>query len=486
MSDKSRALIGQERVDMDARLSQITESITSFFEVELSGAQWGLHQSARDHLDHFRSFLHSYYIELHGFWPPEKFEEEVVQRLVYNSMYADFRTLYHHLADPKSSNAEFESDISASGGVCVVQNLGSFNKRLAIEPLHQTLPQLPCESKVDIVRISSERRNSWNPLLKRRLEKEDRSKRRKQALVNSSNRDWELMRCRLVRRFSDFESRTATDELETVSLADGRKVRWIAVYAILQILICIMQAPKQVRNTEGLSYPLCCRAPEMMPWQHTSRRASAVEEKVGIQPDMAYSHTNTEPVPRPMLSRKSSALKDSPSKDHTASDEPVALRRSLTRTATSLRSKSLRRLITNKSETSLSTMSKKRRSSFCEIYVPGYGNGLNQVEIDFTASPIDDTVPRLPGSNSVSRESSNASNNSSYSSTSTESSGTARTPEISGSDISQAMAELGIAVAKPDSKHVEMAGAIQIVPAEEGMETVHFNASTWTDVLRGS
>ena len=447
----------------------------NFFENELSSTQWGLHQAARDHLDRFKSFLHSYYIEQHGFWPPDKVNEEAMQRLLCNAMYSDIRSLYHHLADPKSSGVEPDSDISGSGGVCVLQNTQSFDSRLHLKPLPESLPQLPDEAKVDFVRTQSERRNSWSPLVQRKLRKEERNAKRRQALVDSTNRDWNLMDCLLVRRFSEFEVSAATDDLEDISLADGRKVRWIVVYAILQTLISVMQAPKQVRNADGLSYPLCCRAPEVLPWMDITQPSSAIADKGELQPDLAYSHTNTEPS-KATIARKSSAVKD-----RRETTDAAPLRRSITRTASNLRSASLLRLVTSKTETPVEEMPKKR-GSFCEIYIPGYGNGLNEVEI--TSSPVDDTVPKLPGSNSVSRELSNASNNSSSSNTSTESDSTTRTPDTSSSDITEAMAALGIAVAKPDSKIVASTGALQIIPAEEGLETVHFNARTWTDVLR--
>ena len=230
-----------------------------------------------------------------------------MQRLLCNAMYSDIRSLYHHLADPKSSGIEPDSDISGSGGVCVLQNIRSFDTRLGLDSLPQSLPLLPDENKVDYVRTGSERRNSWNPLVQRKLNKEERNARRMQALVNSTNRDWNLMNCLLVRRFSEFEVRAATDEAEPVSLADGRKVRWIVVYAILQTLISVMQAPKQVRNADGLSYPLCCRAPDVLPWQDISTPTSATADKGELQPDLAYSHTNTDPA-RPAITRKSSGF----------------------------------------------------------------------------------------------------------------------------------------------------------------------------------
>jgi hypothetical protein len=476
VSDSSRKLIRQGRREVDTRLERLSASIHQFFENELTSGTWGLYRAARDHLDRFRSFLHSYYIEQHGFWPPKRFDDEVVQRNVCNSLYSDFKSLYHHLADEKSSHSDIESDLNNTGGVCVLQNIRSFDSRLHNDPLPTLLPRLPCETKVETTRNRNDRRESWNPFAQRKMEKKERNARRAQALIDSTNRDWSLMSCLLVRRFSEFEASTAIDDLETVSLADGRKVRWLAVYAILQVLISAMQAPQKVRNTEGLSYPLCCRIPDTMPWGPSKVDDSATEIKPAIEPDATYSHTNLEPN-RPILSRRNSVVPDSP--ERSDSDSPG---RSITRSASALRPASMIRRLSNKSDTSAKEP-RKRQGSFTEIYVPGYGNGLNQVEI--SSSPVDDTVPRLSSSASVSRESSNASSNSTWSKTTTDSGSTlsARTPDSRASDIASAMAELGLAIAKTDSS-ASMHGAIQIIPAEEGLETVHFNARTWTDVIR--
>jgi hypothetical protein len=398
-------------------------------------------------------------------------------------MYHDFKTLYHHLADPKSTEEEAMSDISDSGGVCVLQNTRSFDTRHKCSPLPHLMPQLPHEDAVEIVLTRKERRKSWNPMVNRKIDKEQRNARRAQALVNSTDRDWNLTSSLLVRRFAKFEAKAAYDELENISLADGRKVRWLAVYAILQILISTMQAPKQVRNTEGLSYPLCCRVPDKMPWQNKSSADSITTTSTIIQPDVSYSHTNTEP--RPILSRKNSDKTEI--NDTESPSSPI--RRTLSRTSSSLRSSSLRRLVSFTSDTPAEDKQNKR-SSFCEIYVPGYGNGLN--EVDLVLSPnteSDDTVPKLPGStSSVSRESSNASSNSTWSKTSSNSD-EAKTPGTSTSDIADAMSHLGFAMEKTDGEKTEKVkrsgfGSIQIVAPEEGLETVHFNARTWDAVLR--
>src|SRR5437667_12578075 len=91
------------RLEMDVRLDRVGRSVVNFFELDLSGEHLGLHQTAREHFDRFRSFLHTYYIERYTFWPPASFDTGLQgQRTVYHSMYSDFRSLYHYLVDPAS------------------------------------------------------------------------------------------------------------------------------------------------------------------------------------------------------------------------------------------------------------------------------------------------------------------------------------------------------------------------------------------------
>ena len=489
---------------MDAKLNRVAKSITRFFEDELSSSSLGLHEVARDHLDRFRSFLHGYYIEQHGFWPPDKFDEEVVQRLVCTSMYSDFRSLYHHLAD-EASTTDMTTDLESTGGVCTLQNIQAFDSRYQLEPLPQSLPLLPSTTKMESTMHSkSQRRNSWNPVLKRKQDKELRHAQRTQALIDSSNRDWRLMSCLLVRRYSDFEAEFATDGLESISLADGRKVRWIVVYGILQTLASIMQAPKQARNTDGLSYALCCSTPARFPWQAVSVVALPVDGKRAIEPDVAYSHTNV--VPTTAVNRslskatsvKATSTKVTSTKERRKSIGPL-MTPSLSRNSSALRAPSLTRLMPKRSTTSVPDVP-KRPAAFCEIYIPGYGNGLNAAEV--TSSPVDitnyniftkgditkdDELLTLSGSNSVSRESSNASTNSTWSKGSTISSENLSTPGDSPiTPTNKAFTRLDVEARKTSSPDTIKASTVRIAAESEGLDTVFFNTQTWDEMLSRS
>jgi hypothetical protein len=463
---------------MDTRLERVSNAVAHFFEDELSQGLQGLSQSARNHLDRFRSFLHAFYIEQHGFWPPNRFEQESVQRLICNSMHSDFHSLYRHLADASSSSDGLDADIAAAGGVCIAQNIKAFNLRQRMTPLPHTLPMLPKTTETHKVG----RRNSWNPRARHREEKSRRNTARMQSLIDSTNRDWTLMNCVLVRRYSEFEVETAVDDLQDLSLAEARKVRWLVVYSILQILSSTTHAPKQVRNVEGLSYPLCCEAPAVMPWEigKGKRRPPGPEKRASvIEPDTLHSHTNTAPPSPVSLTRtlsskammgKNGSVKRAMSRGEErrqtiAGDMPG---RALSRRPPSARSSSLRRFMSVKRDEEevpavpVRPKLPSKRASFCEIYVPGYGNGLNDVEvkadIGLTALPI--------VNGTVSRESSNASHATSRSKSSVETE-----------------------VATPDSS--PLLGNDSVVKLDlleggkpvDGNTLLHFNTSTWDDML---
>ena len=101
-------------------------SIETFFGDDLSGNFLGLSSAAKEHFDRFRSFLHGYYIEQYGFWPPAGFSTDSSRFAIYASIYADFRNLYHHLVDPEASS-DAATHFESMGGVCTLQNVQAFD-----------------------------------------------------------------------------------------------------------------------------------------------------------------------------------------------------------------------------------------------------------------------------------------------------------------------------------------------------------------------
>jgi hypothetical protein len=130
---------------MDIHLARVTKAVRNFLEDDLSPAYLGLPDGARAHLDKFRSFLHGFYVEKFGYWPPPK--GSAFSKALFKSMYFDFRNLHDFLVD-RDSTTDMASQKPASGGICVLQNVASFDQRHKFLPLPHPLPLLPSDVPV--------------------------------------------------------------------------------------------------------------------------------------------------------------------------------------------------------------------------------------------------------------------------------------------------------------------------------------------------
>lgn len=264
---------------MDVRLEDAGRSLGNFLEDDLSGAYLGLAPAARIHLDRFRSFLHSFYVGKYGYWPPTRSNttSAALPKPMFRSMYFEFRNLYEYLVDGNSNNG-LSSDRPADGGICVLQNITAFDKRRKYTSLPHTLPLIP------EIPLGHRRTNTVRKLFKySHAHKNERRAATLAALSAATNpSDVKVMECRLVREYLRFEKAwTLQDNEEAVSCSDARKVRWILIYAVLQILISVTRAPPEVRDTEGVPYPLCCQIAGTPPWDGDGKKAS--EKKVTLK-----------------------------------------------------------------------------------------------------------------------------------------------------------------------------------------------------------
>ncbi|KAL8753840.1 MAG: hypothetical protein Q9199_004749 [Rusavskia elegans] len=272
LSRQTQALISRAHMEMDLRLELAGRSLGTFLEDDLSGAYLGLAAGARVHLDRFRSFLHSFYVAKFGYWPPTRTDQSsaAFSKSTFKSMYFEFRNLYEYLVDSTSSS-ELQSNRPADGGICVFQNVTAFDKRRKYASLPHPLPLLP-EMPVQASRPNTVRKlfkNSQTMKIERRAAA-------LAALSAATNRsDIKILECSLVREYLRFEkSWTLLEKDESVSCSDARKVRWILIYAILQTLISVTRAPPEVRDTEGVSYPLCCQIAGTPPWDEDGKKAA--------------------------------------------------------------------------------------------------------------------------------------------------------------------------------------------------------------------
>ncbi|KAL8730788.1 MAG: hypothetical protein Q9166_003858 [cf. Caloplaca sp. 2 TL-2023] len=321
LSRQSKALISRAQLEMGLRLEHAGRSLSNFLEDDLSGAYLGLSPVARIHLDRFRSFLHSFYVAKYGYWPPTRTNRSsaAFPKSTFKSMYFEFRNLYEYLLDPTSSS-DLQTNRPADGGICVYQNITAFDKRRKYTSLPHPLPLLP-ELPAQLGRPNAVRK-----LFKySNAQKGERWTAALAALSAATNpSDVKVMECSLVREYLRFEkSWTLQEKDETVSCSDARKVRWILIYAMLQTLISVTRAPPEVRDTEGVPYPLCCQTTGTPPWDEDGKKAAQKKftlkqklvamgeeemRKAKAQQDERMPHENEEEIPqipplRPFSSR---------------------------------------------------------------------------------------------------------------------------------------------------------------------------------------
>ena len=246
---------------MDIRIEHAGRSITTFLEDDLSKAP--LDSTALLHLERFRSFLLGFYVAKYGYWPPirPKKRNNPYPKVLYTSMYFEFRKLYEYLVDPHASKSSAESQSTA--GFSVFQVLEDFDKRSKYSPLPHCVPLNP-----EVPDTLSQKPQGLSKLFEKKQSRADRRTALLSALTAATNPvDLSTMDCALVREYLRFEKHCALDESERISCANARKVRWILIYGMLQTLISVTRAPTAVRDTEGVSYPLCCQIAGTPTWQ---------------------------------------------------------------------------------------------------------------------------------------------------------------------------------------------------------------------------
>ncbi|KAF2418958.1 hypothetical protein EJ08DRAFT_702923 [Tothia fuscella] len=392
----TKALICRAYLEMDLHLARVTKSLSNFLEEDFSSVHLGLSNGARAHLDRFRSFLYTYYVEKFGYWPPPK--GTVFSKALCKSMYFDFRSLYDYLVD-LDSNDSLQDQRFATGGICVLQNIQAFDARHKYIPLPHPHPLLPVEPKDRSIAEGTRSRMSLKMI--HRPSKTDRHISARDALFTATNkRDTALETAPLVQAYRRFERRCTLLPEEKVSLTDGRKVRWMLIYGIVQMLVSVIRAPKEVRDVDSPTYPLCCLVAETFPWKggakalndhHTASINMTTPKPPGsfdgtlsgkvlpstpepiIRPDCEgdnyFGHTNTGSG---SSSQKSSAISNL--------DNSTKRRGSGIFRSSSFRSGRTMSLISNGRRDS--AIVKPTTSKFSEILVQGYGNGLNTAVVE--------------------------------------------------------------------------------------------------------
>ena len=313
ISRPSQALISRAHLEMDLRLERAGASLSNFLEADLSGAL-GLGKEPQLHLERFRCFLHMFYVGQYGYWPPTALDgnSRAFPKDVYRSMYCDFRDLYDYLCD-RTSGTSIQDNKPVDGGICVYQNVVAFDKRHKYTSLPHPLPLIPK------VPIPVNGRSTFGKMFGGKRANTERRLAAAEALALASHPYEDgVVSCGLVREYQRFEKQWTMLEQSTVSCADARKVRWILVYAILQILISVTSAPQEVRDTEGVAYALCCQIGGTPPWKVGEKKTqkpslapikttSLSERLLELGPDMDILSAKPAPLVVPQKSSKRSS-----------------------------------------------------------------------------------------------------------------------------------------------------------------------------------
>lgn len=397
MSIHSRELTG--------RLASCTRMIETFLTNELSAGNLSAGRGAIAYLDQFRSFLASFYSVKLGQYPLVHLSDGP-NTTVLKSMLKDFEALYNLLANETVTADQVNP---ANGGICARQLVHSFDSFHGFDPLPYPLPRLPAPTEPESSRLS------WVPGLDR-LRLERNADRSVIALGDAYNvSDPDILLNPLVTACRAFEGETILFPLrqnrqERVTLADARKMRWLLVYAVYQVLRRIATIPAgEIEEEEQAKYHLFAKLPEYPPWEDTpamrAQRAplagrhrhsmmpfsnAAFSPEVPsapsrVQPDVAYGSM------RSMRSMQSRNVQTPEASENGGGGSARGLprrRASLPSPAGTAkpainRASTLRRSfrIFGREFSSPPVTSGRGRSPYHEILVHGYGNGTNHVNL---------------------------------------------------------------------------------------------------------
>jgi hypothetical protein len=407
-------------------------------ETELSEAHLGLSTGARTHLDLFRSYIHGFYTTKFGYFPPASAQaghSMIFKPEIYHVLRVDFEALYEYLVDERFT-ADRNSPFEAQGGLCTLQSVQAFDSRNRFAPLDHPLPLLPETPR------SKESRRMSLPLARQLVAAATRPGDGKlrpdqrlvvhAALMKATNHcKVHLMENRLVLAYRQFEETsvlTPHRANRAVSQVDARKVRWLFVYAMHQVLRSCATVPSEVKFTDRVEYHLGVSTKGLPPWEarehniaQTSLRSpsdsAVIPHSMKASSPLAFAARGRSisaiplatsfvlpPVKTPLLETSSTEIRpdidyfalthrdESPSSGRGRQCNPsTPLGRSQSRSRSLTRAMSLRRSLSIfrtppsqrtasvEQDSSTPTRRPSSRNSYHEILVLGYGNGTNGV-----------------------------------------------------------------------------------------------------------
>jgi hypothetical protein len=237
-------------------------------------------KNCKSDYEKLRKAVRSYYIDLHGQWPPKAkskkndFNESGLNRLVLKCLYDDFASLYDYLVDRKSLTTRASStslDLGATNGSASVAVL----RKLLAEFDASTPPvQPPIPFDVPLIPTIASIEPNYAQLSPTDQVKADTRKLKSHEatliLTKSHNLDAEIGK-KFMDMFQEFETKESQGK-NVQELAEQRIGYWIFLYAVIQSLpLLIVDAPG-LHFTKHVEYFLCKPPLGPSPWVDEAAR----------------------------------------------------------------------------------------------------------------------------------------------------------------------------------------------------------------------
>ncbi|KAI0553039.1 hypothetical protein F4679DRAFT_33148 [Xylaria curta] len=250
----TRELIQRTRFEMYSRLRKATSRLKIFLACDIV-----LYPEAQQHLESFRHFLYRVYAVRFGCYPPQ---DEIFDASMFCTMQHDFKALYEFLRD-ETPGISATTQFSIESGMAPLLVLKSFDQRYNHKMLAHPLPLLPDTPR--------KREISWwyQPI------QTNRSRRAHDlaALSRATNSHrLDVMGNHLVSAYRKFEEDqiffpARARKFDNLGPVEGRKVRWILIYAMYQTLCQATKIAEEIRDVKGVPYHLCISTAGLPPWE---------------------------------------------------------------------------------------------------------------------------------------------------------------------------------------------------------------------------
>ncbi|KAI1310881.1 hypothetical protein F5Y03DRAFT_8951 [Xylaria venustula] len=266
LSRVTRTLIRRARREMHLKLKASSEMLKTFLHDAICEINMESYQISRERLDQFKNLLEGFYTAQFGCYPPPSTDTmtTVFAADALHIMRNDFEALYEFLMDRKF-NVLPVNEFLTEGHIGILKILKSFDIRYSYKPLEHPLPLLP-----DLTQRSPMWKNLWLriPIKIGQL----RQTNTRAALSGATNSDRpDIVGNHLVTAYREFEEQaipqTKRGSLENQDLIDGRKIRWIMVYALYQTLLRVTDVAPEIRDVEKVPYHLCISTADLPPWE---------------------------------------------------------------------------------------------------------------------------------------------------------------------------------------------------------------------------